>query len=227
MFLKNLFKKKSAVNPPDWWEEYTDNFKIKWDKSIPLERVRFVAFDTETSGLDYRKDRIIQIGAVRVENFQINLGNSMEVLVNQEKAGTENELAVHGIRQTTLAEGLSERAALQQFFLYAGNAILVGHHVAFDIAILNQALENHYGLQLLNKHIDTALLTKRLEQPVGYHLPKPGEFGLDNLCRRYSIPLHDRHTAAGDAFITAQLFMKVLARLMKKGNTRLGDIVKV
>ncbi|MCB0662642.1 MAG: 3'-5' exonuclease [Saprospiraceae bacterium] len=227
MFLNKIFKKNKEINPPDWWETYTDFFKVKWDRSVPVERVRFIVFDTETSGLDYKKDRIIQIGAVEVENFQINLGNSLELLVNQDQVGTASELAVHGIRQTRIAAGFSEEEALKKFFLFAQNAILIGHHVAFDIAILNQALQNHFGLKMLNKSIDTAQLTQRLEQPVGYHHPKPGEFALDSICKRYGIPLHDRHTAAGDAFITAQLFMKVLARLKKKGNHRLGDFIKV
>jgi DNA polymerase-3 subunit epsilon len=226
MFLKKLFQKKKEENPPEWWEDYAALFKNKWDKTLPIERIRFVVFDTETSGLNYKKDRIIQIGAVEVVNFQIDLGNSLDLLVSQDAVGSESELAVHGIRQSTIASGLSEEEALKTFFLFVGNAILVGHHVAFDIAILNQSLYNHYGLKLKNKFVDTAQLTKRLEKPVGYHIPKPGEFALDGICKRYSIPLHDRHTAAGDAFITAQLFMKVLARLKKKGNHRLGNIVK-
>jgi DNA polymerase-3 subunit epsilon len=225
-FISNIFKKKPVVNPPEWWPDYEAAFKHAPSKSTPLEEVKFVVFDTETSGLNHKKDHIIQIGAVAVKNFELDLQDSLEIIIKQEEVGTENELAVHGIRKTRVDSGIEEELALEQFFTYVGNSILVGHHIAFDIAIVNFALKKYYGLKLLNKSIDTANLTQRLEKPVGYHIPNPGEFSLDEICKRYNIPQHDRHTAAGDAFITAQLFMKVLARLQKKGNNKLGDILK-
>ncbi|MEZ5058610.1 MAG: 3'-5' exonuclease [Saprospiraceae bacterium] len=163
-FISNIFKKKQEVNLPDWWPVYEQSFKAVPSKATPLEEVKFVVFDTETSGLNHKKDHIIQIGAVSVKNFQLDLQDSLEIIIKQPEVGTENELAVHGIRKTRVENGIEEELALERFFNYVGNSILVGHHIAFDIAIINFALKKYYGLKLLNKTIDTANLTQRLEK---------------------------------------------------------------
>ncbi|HKK78702.1 MAG TPA: hypothetical protein VJ933_03695, partial [Phaeodactylibacter sp.] len=79
------------------------------------------------------------------------------------------------------------------------------------------------GVKLKNKGVDTAVLARRLANHP--QLAKRGAFGLDQLCQDYHIPMSDRHTAAGDAYITAILLMKMLRRLEKRGVRTLGDLL--
>jgi len=103
--------------------------------------------------------------------------------------------------------------------------VLVGHHLRFDISILNEALKKRHAGKLRNPLIDTRDLALRVEKGRGGHDDQPGNYSLDALCQRYHIPGSDRHTAAGDAYITAILLLKLLGRLRKRGVIKLGEIV--
>jgi DNA polymerase-3 subunit epsilon len=129
---------------------------------------------------------------------------------------------------------LEEEEALAQLLAYFGNAVIVGHHVGFDIALINHACRRLFDIQLHNKAIDTAQLSILLAQDGA--LPEMTDFSLDSLLRVLGIEPHDRHTAAGDAFLTALAFQRLLrvarhvgrltlAQLMEKpaGSAQLGD----
>ena len=70
------------------------------------------------------------------------------------------------------------------------------------------------------KSIDTGILYKKLEGK------KENHFNLDHLCKEFNIPKHDRHTASGDAFITALLFLKILSELKKKRTVHYSDLFR-
>jgi DNA polymerase-3 subunit epsilon len=95
----------------------------------------------------------------------------------------------------------------------------VGHHIGFDLEILKNFLKPFGITQLKNPVIDTYHLAVRLEHGPLHELSsiRKEEYSLDALCKRYHLSLDDRHTAAGDAFLTAQLFLKLLAKAQSKG----------
>ena len=93
------------------------------------------------------------------------------------------------------------------------NAVLVAHHAAFDVAMINQALKRLNLPKLKNKVLDTGHLFVKSKLDTSKK-----HFSLDQLSHRFNIPQHDRHTASGDAFITAILFVKLLC-ILKKKNT--------
>ncbi len=216
----DFFRKfKSPTATPDYWAAYLAANAGKRDKRTPLEELRFVVFDTETTGLDVRKDRILSIGAVCVQHNQIDLSKGFECFVRQARVGTAESVTIHGILNHSVEAGIKEPTALEQFISYIGDAILVGQHVGFDVAILEAALQRYYpGLKLKNQTLDTAALAIRLEkQRNPYLVVNPTEYSLDALCSRLNISLSDRHTAAGDAYITAVLLVKLLSRLKARG----------
>jgi len=184
----------------------------------PLERLDFVAFDTETTGTDPRRDGVVSIGAIGMHGGQIHLGNVFETLVkfNYNTAS----VVVHGVTQEEAeARGISEEAALLGFLDYIGGAVLVGHHVGFDLEIISRGCEKHFGTRLCNPAVDTMALTLNLERdgalpPTG---DGPPDYSLEGLCQRFRIIPRDRHTASGDAFITAQIFLR-LQRLARRYN---------
>jgi DNA polymerase-3 subunit epsilon len=190
VYIKNLFKKKEA-----------------WS----FEETRFVVLDTETTGLDPKKDKILSIGAVSVRNNYIEISESFECFLIQEKFNTKT-VKIHGILKEGKNSKISELDALKVFLNYIDNAVLIAHHAAFDEAIINSALKNNHLPKLKNKIIDTGILYKKLKNTYDKH------FSLDKLCEEFNIKMHDRHTAQGDAYITAQLFLKIVSRLKREGN---------
>lgn len=174
----------------------------------PIESVRFVVLDTETTGLNPKRDQIITIGAVAVINQQIVLEDSLELLLRIAWNGAS--VTVHGITRDESLAGISEYDAMVQFLPYAGDDVIVGHHIGHDITALNEACRRHFDRELRNPVIDTMELALQL-QAAGW-APEGGlaGFSLDDLCRTFDIAPHDRHTAGGDAFLTAQIFLRLL-----------------
>ena len=210
---------------PEFWKQYLASFGGAPGKRTPIEEVRFVVFDTETTGLDVKKGRILSIGAVSVLNWQVDLGERLECYVQQSCLPAGKTIELHGILPGhNKRYGIDEAEAVRRFVEYCQGSVLAGHHIAFDISMINQILKGLIGRKLINKRIDTAALAARVSGKKGYE--QPGSYSLDALCRKYNIPMSDRHTAAGDAFITALLLMKLLARLKKRGVHTLGDLLR-
>ena len=222
-WLTNLLGPSS--DHPEFWRAYLASLDGALGKRMPIEEVCFVVFDTETTGLDPKKDRILSIGAVKVHNWQIDLSQRLDCYVQQSYQSPGATIEVHGILPgSNKAQDIDEIEAVKNFIEYCHNSVLVGHHVAFDISMVNQVLKGMIGQKLVNKSLDTASLASRVSEKKDYE--QPGTFALDDLCKKYRIPMSDRHTAAGDAFITAVLLMKLLARLKKRGVKTLGGLLR-
>jgi DNA polymerase-3 subunit epsilon len=188
---------------------YQESFAETWADNTPAETVRFVVLDCETTGFDRERDRIVSIGAIAMTNAEIVLGDSFETLlrVRYNTAAT----LVHGITRAEARFGMEERDALLQFLDYLRDGVIVGHHIAHDLGMLNAACKRHFNMVLRNRHIDTLGLTLHLEHDRGCADAVPGRSAsLDALCERFGIVPYDRHTAAGDAFLTAQIFLRLI-----------------
>jgi DNA polymerase-3 subunit epsilon len=183
---------------------------------------RFVVFDLECTGTNPDRDRIVSIGAVAVRDGEIWMADSHESLVRIHDV--TSAVLVHGITPSESESGLPEEVAVAQFLDYIGSATLVGHHVGFDCRILRTAAER-IGRSLDNASLDTMQITLALAEADSFGEKKITEFDFDSLCRRFQIVPHDRHTAPGDAFLTAQIFLRLLP-LCRKHGIRLGDLVE-
>ncbi|WP_422104652.1 PolC-type DNA polymerase III [Winogradskyella sp.] len=198
----NWFQRKSY---PDYWNTYLDYFSKEQVQDPKV--IRFVVFDTETTGLDIKTDRVLSIGCVAIEGLQIKVSDQLESYLIQEQFNADT-VKIHGLLKAGKLTKIEESEALVQFLDYVQNAVLVAHHAAFDVAMMNGLLQRQGLPKLKNKVLDTGhLFQKTRLDPSGMH------FGLDELAERFKIPLHDRHTASGDAYITALLFLKLVAKL--------------
>ena len=193
----NWFK-KIVKDYPKFWETYLSYF----DENQSKEQ-RFVVFDCETTGLDYKTDRILSIGAVAIQNNQIIVGDFMEVFLQQDIFNPET-VTLHGILKEGKEEKVVEAEAIIRFLDFIKDATLVGHHIDFDIEMINQALDRLNVGKLENQAMDTDVMYQKLKS-----LPQEQQSSLDELCDIYKIKKFDRHTASGDAFITALLFLKL------------------
>lgn len=168
---------------------------------------RYVVFDQETTGLDPRKDHIVSIGAIGVQAGEILLDDVFETIVQTPEITPA--VLVHGITPAQSLGGATEAEAANLFLDYIGDSILVGHHVGFDRAILCAAAARA-GREVQLAAIDTMRVAIALSENGFLHLDEEAGFSLDGLCGLFGIVLHGRHTAPGDAFLTAQVFVRLL-----------------
>ena len=221
----NWFKKKPPLNPdaPAFWKTYLEAVQASsYHKKEAIDNIGFVVFDTETTGLDVQEDQILSIGAIRVKNWQIEVSDRLECYLHQQYSPDGKTVAVHGILPGDRQHSLSEKEGVTQFLSFIGGDVLVAHHAGFDVAMINAALKTAGGGKLQNVVLDTGILAKRVAR--NPEMARPGAFGLDQLCDQYRIPQSDRHTASGDAYITAILLLKLLYRLKQRGVNTFGAL---
>lgn len=200
---------------PTFWKAYLSLCKAKMPKSF--EEAHFVVFDTETTGLDTKEDRILSIGAVKLKGNNIPVAETFELYLKQDKFN-EKSVEIHGILKEGKFQKLSEAEAIESFIKYIGNSILIAHHAAFDVEMINLALKRLGLGKLKNKTVDTGIFYKKIKDVENKH------YGLDELCAVFKISKHDRHTASGDAYITAILFLKILAKLRTERTVHFDDL---
>ena len=208
---------------PPFIGRYRAGFDATWSDDTAIDRVRFVVLDTETTGLDPRTDRIITIGAVAVQNGEILLEDSFEALLKV--AHNTSAVTVHGVTRDESRRGLEEPRALELFLDYLKDGVIVGHHIGHDVRTFDEACERHWGVRLSNRSLDTMDLTLHLEKAGAFSgRPQIRQFTLDALCEMFGVIPHDRHTASGDAFITAQVFLRLRRLALRYGRDQLGPI---
>ncbi len=194
------------------------------EQSNDIDAVRFVVLDTETTGFDYTNDRILCIGAIVLQNNTISIHDSFEVYIQQEHYD-QSTAKIHGILKEHSLDKPNELEVLQQFLTFLGDSIIIAHHTVFDITMINRALERN-GLPLLtNKSLDTAVLYKKT-LIVSHLLERKDIYSLDELASKFDISKKDRHTALGDAYITAIAFLKIKKKLREQKITTLKQLLK-
>lgn len=189
-----------------------------------IDAVRFVVLDTETTGFDYTTDRILCIGAIVLQNNTIPINGSFEVFIQQEHYD-QSTAKIHGILKEFVIDRPSELEALQLFLEFLGDSIIIAHHTIFDITMINRALERNGLPELKNKTLDTAVLYKKTLL-VSNLLERKENYSLDELADKFDISKKDRHTALGDAYITAIAFLKILNKLKEKKNFNLQQLFR-
>ena len=214
---------RQAVNELSFLDRYRKCFDETWTDETPIERVRFVVLDSETTGLDPRTDRIVTIGAVAVQNGEIVLEDSLEALLKI--AHNTSAVTVHGVTRDESLKGLEEPEALERFLDYLRDGVIVGHHIGHDVGTFDAGYERHWGFHMSNRNLDTMDLTLHLEKDGAFSdRPPIRHFTLDALCEMFGVIPHDRHTASGDAFMTAQVFLRLLRLASRYGRETLGRL---
>ena len=204
----------------NFWKKEEDLF----DENITIEETRFVVLDTETTGFDYTNDRILCIGALVLQNNIISIQDSFEVYVEQDHYD-KSTAQIHGILKDFVVKRPSESEALELFLEYLGDSIIIAHHAHFDITMINRALVRNGFPELQNKALDTGVLYKKTL--IKSHLfERKDHYTLDDLADKFDISKKDRHTALGDAYITAIAFLKIIKKLREKKEINLNQLFK-
>ncbi len=216
-----IFRNINNIEKPEFLLEYEKLFSKKGFLDIPVFQKDFAVIDIESDGLNPQKNYILSIGGVKIIDGKISVDNSIEIYVEQVSANN-NTIHIHGITKNGNQNKLSEIEALQKTIEFIGNAVIVGHNVFFDISIINAALKKHFGAKLKNEFVDTVEMYYRINSRNKSHTA----ITLDDLCDEYNTPKSDRHTSAGDAFITAIVFLKMIKKLERRGITDLKNLLR-
>jgi DNA polymerase-3 subunit epsilon len=214
---------EGLVSEPSFVARYRKNFEATWDDNTPIHNVRYVVLDCETTGLNPDADRIITIGAVAVVNGEILIKDSFDALLKM--AENSAAVTVHGVTRDESRSGLEEPVAFEMFLDYLRDGVIVGHHIGHDVAMLDAGCERHWGFRLFNRCLDTMYLALHLQNAGAFPgRPRARRFTLDALCDLFGVVPHGRHTADGDAFLTAQVFLRLCALARKHGRNTLGAL---
>ncbi len=186
----------------------------------PLEAIPFTVLDTELTGLDDRKDDIVSIGALRMRGGRIALGDTFQRLVRPGATLDGRTVVVHRITPSQLEEMPTIDGILGAFLEYLGDSILVGHCIAIDLAFLNRDAKRLRGRPLANRAVDTLALYGWLRRRATEHPAFALEAtapSLFDLAQAFEIPVEAAHSAIGDAYVTAQVFQRLLPFLTQAG----------
>lgn len=219
-----FWSKKTSGPSPEYWQEYLTYFRKPLPSSTPVCDLQFWVLDTETTGLDLRNDELLSLAAIPVENYRMPLVDSFECYFQQIKPPQMEGIPIHGIIPDASLEMQPPEDIFPAFLAKLQCRIIVGHHIRFDIEMLNKAIKRLTGDTLKNKMLDTAELARRL--PGFKKRPLHEGISLDELCVHYGLKRHDRHTAVGDSFLTARILCYQLKALESQGIDTLGNLLR-
>jgi DNA polymerase III subunit epsilon len=187
---------------------------------VPLHKLTFVVFDTETTGLNPSDgDEIIQIGAIRIVNGRILYNETIDQLVDPRRYVPTASVSIHGISPELLKGQPTIEQVLPIFHHFAEGAVLVAHNAAFDMKFLQLGGQGG-DLSFDHPVLDTLLLSSVVH-------PHQEKHSLDEVARRLHVPIVGRHTALGDAIVTAEVLIKLLPLLQAQGIHTLEDALQV
>lgn len=183
--------------------------------ATPLAALDAVAVDTETTGLDAARDRIVQVGAVLLERGRIAAA-SFDRLVDPGVPIPPASTAIHHITNAMVRNEPRFGEVWADFARFAGARILIGYSIGFDLAVLAQEA----GRAGLDWHKPRSLCVRLLAATANPRLP---DYSLEALASWLGVSAEGRHSALGDARMAAAIFVALLPHLAERGIRTLAE----
>ena len=195
-------------------EGYMDNtMGVHGKADIPLMS-EYVVFDIETTGLDCKNDRIIEIGAVRIKDGVIQ-PQRFSTFADPKQPLSPKIVSLTGITDDMLVGAPSQTEAVQAFLDYAGDCPVVAHNADFDVSFIRQAALR-MGVPFAPTTVDTLYLARRLYPDLPNHK-------LDTVADHLRLGNFNHHRADDDAATAAGIFLDQLRLLRIRGAEQLAD----
>ena len=205
--------------------------KLPIDSRTAVEEASYVAFDTELTGLDAKRDTIISIGAVKLRGGRLFPGRVFHRLVQPESELRPESVVVHELVHSDLEAAARASDVLIDFLEFVGDSILLGHFVHIDLSFTRRAMKRIFGVGFHRAAVDTATLhdwlTDHEPRFAAHHGGISVKKDLFSIATRYGIAVDRAHDALFDAFLAAQLFQRFLAFLPAAGVGTVGEILEV
>lgn len=181
-----------------------ENFSFLFDAPIKGE---YVVYDTETTGLDPKKDEILSIGAVKIKDNKILTSETFDLYVKPSGNIDEKSITIHHIRPCDLEVALEPQEAIEKFLHFIGSRPLVGYYLEFDIAMIERYVKPWLGIELPNKQIEISGLyfDKKTNLIPQGHI----DLRFEKIIQDLNVPNLGQHNAVSDAIMTALCFLKL------------------
>jgi DNA polymerase-3 subunit epsilon/CBS domain-containing protein len=184
--------------------------------ATPLIGLHAVAVDSETTGLDVRKARMIEFAALPIEHGELDREAAWATLITCGEPIPPASQAVHGICDADLAGQPDFGAVAPQIAARLRDKVLIGHTIGFDLALL----EHEHRRASLPFQRPFALDVRHLAQIVAPNLPG---YSLEALAAWLGVTPRDRHRAMGDAEAAGLIFIGLIPKLREAGYRTLGE----
>ena len=167
---------------------------------MPRKKEIEIVLDTETTGLDYTRERLVEFAAVRLENGKIT--DEYQTLINPQQHIRKSSIAIHGITPEMVEDAPTEEEVMPEILKFIGDYPIVAHNVIFDYSFLNEAKLRVTGEKMENARIDSQMMFKEIAPELESH-------GLEALTKRFNVDLTNHHRAMADTMGLALAYPKL------------------
>lgn len=159
-----------------------------------------IVLDTETTGLDYTKEKMVEFAAVRLENGKIK--DEFQTLINPQQHIRKSSIAIHGITPDMVEDAPTEEEAMPKIMEFIQDYPIVAHNAIFDYTFINEASKRVFGHEISNPRIDSQQMFKEIYPDLDSH-------GLEALTTKFNVPLTNHHRAMADTMGLALAYPKL------------------
>jgi len=195
-----------------------ESFKRQWNRKRlkdesyaslfePYDGDEAVVFDTETTGLDRKRDEILSIGAVKVKGDKILTSQSFEIFLKPSGSISAESIKIHHIRPCDLEHAVEPLEGAKAFLEFIGNRPLIGYYLEFDVAMINRLVKPWLGVSLPNRQIEVSGLY--FDKKIALIPQGNIDLRFDTILRDLKIPRMGQHNALNDAIMTAMVYIKL------------------
>jgi len=181
----------------------------------PYYGTELVVLDTETTGLDPKKDEILSIGAVIIRDNKILMNRSYECFVKPSSGISQESIKIHQIRECDLADAVEPEEAIRGILDFIRNRPIVGYYIDFDKKILSRYTKEIIGVALPNPTIElSSMYYRRYRKSSSYEFV---DLKFDTIMQQLALPVLGKHDALNDAIMSAMIYLKLQTMPEYKG----------
>jgi DNA polymerase III epsilon subunit family exonuclease len=207
---------RTALNPLETPEtEKSPQLNSQEQPKIPPPEHTFVVLDTETTGLDHKTEKLLEIAAVKIENGEVV--ETFSALIKPSVPIRYSSFLIHNISEEMVADAPSIDEVLPQFLEFIGDLPYVAHNAIFDYSFINEASKALLGKRFKNHRVDTFEMYRSV-------FPEEPSHGLSALLERFGFESTVKHRALDDAMALAKVYLPLRRLYEQKFSWQLSQI---